>query len=87
VEYEEFVCLVCDTFGLDRSEVNEETSFLHDLGIDSLSLSNFIIKLEHQYHIKINITNVWDLKSMRDAYEQFTHALATVESPGDGIQE
>jgi acyl carrier protein len=84
VEYEEFVGLVCDAFGLNRSEIHEDISFLHDLGIDSLSLANFIIKLEHQYHIKIDLTNVWELKSIRDAYEKFSNALVAVESQQNG---
>jgi len=71
--------MVCEAFGLDRSEVNENTSFLHDLGIDSLSLANFIIKLERHYRIKINLTNVWDLKNMREAYNKFSQAFAAVD--------
>lgn len=84
MEYEEFTIMVCDAFGLNRSEVKEDTSFLHDLGIDSLSLANFIIKLEHRYHIKINLTNVWDLKNMREAYEKFSRALAAADSQWNG---
>jgi len=83
VEYEQFEKMVCDALGLDISEVHEDSSFLHDLGVDSLSLSNFIIKLEYRYHIKINLTNVWNLKNIRDAYEQFTRALAAVEPQGN----
>lgn len=83
MEYEEFAVMVCDAFGLERTEVKEDTSFLHDLGIDSLSLANFIIKLEHRYRIKINMTNVWDLKNMREAYDKFSRALAAVDFQPD----
>jgi acyl carrier protein len=79
MEYEQFEKMVCDAFGLDKLEVHEDASFLHDLGVDSLSLSNFVIKLEYRYHIKINLTNVWDLKNIRDAYEHFSRAIATAE--------
>lgn len=79
--------MVCDAFGLERSEVNEDTSFLHDLGIDSLSLANFIIKLEHQNKIKINLTNVWDLKNMREAYDLFSQALAAGDIKPEGDEQ
>jgi acyl carrier protein len=87
VEYEEFAVMVCDAFGLNRSEVNEDTSFLNDLGIDSLSLANFIIKLEHRYRIKINLSNVWDLKNMREAYGKFSRALAAADFQRNGNEK
>ena len=76
VEYEEFISLICEELGLDRSSIRDETSFLRDLGIDSLTLANFIIKLERKYAVRIELSNVWDLKNIRDAYEKFQQALA-----------
>jgi acyl carrier protein len=75
MNYEQFIDLVCESMGLDRKNIKDDTSFLNDLGIDSLTLANFIIKLERKYSIKLNMTNVWEMKTMRDAYDKFSLAL------------
>jgi acyl carrier protein len=75
VNYEQFVDMVCEEIGLDKSKLRDDTSFLNDLGIDSLTLANFIIKLEHRYFVKIELSNVWDLKNIKEAYNKFQQAL------------
>ncbi len=78
--YEQFIDMVCESIGLNRSDIKDDTSFLNDLGIDSLTLANFIIKLERTYSIKFDLSNVWDLKNAKEAYGKFQQALATSNS-------
>lgn len=79
--YEQFVFMVCESLGLEPSAVTGETSFLNDLGIDSLTMANFIIKLERRYNIRINLANVWELRTIREAFELFSAACASPSSP------
>jgi len=81
MDYEQFVTMVCDSLGLERSAITDQTSFLNDLGIDSLTMANFIIRLERRYDIRINLANVWDLRTVREAYEMFCAACASSSSP------
>jgi acyl carrier protein len=75
VEYEAFIDMVCEEIGIDRSRIRDDTSFLDDLGIDSLTLANFIIKLERKFALRIELSTVWDLKNVKDAYDKFQRAL------------
>jgi acyl carrier protein len=72
--------------GIDRRDIKDDTSFLNDLGIDSLTLANFIIKLERKYSVKLDVTNVWEMKTMREAYDKFYIALQTSVTMGKEIR-
>lgn len=72
---EKFMQMISDHLGIDESEITPETSFLDDLGIDSLSLINFIIKLERKFGIKINLDSIWTLKNIREAYQVFVDKI------------
>jgi acyl carrier protein len=75
LSYDEFVFIISESLGLDRDEINEDTSFIDDLGIDSLSFMDCIIKLERKFGVKINISNIWELTSVKQAYDVFTKTL------------
>ena len=66
--FDEFRHLLSENFGVDEDLIKRDTSLIYDLGIDSLSIINFIIKLEKKYNIKYNIENVWSLKNVEEAY-------------------
>ena len=46
--------IVCDQLTLDRSQVTPESSFLEDLGADSLDIVQLIMALEEEYHLEIS---------------------------------
>jgi acyl carrier protein len=75
--YDQFIDMVCESLGLTKEMLRDDTSFLNDLGIDSLSLVNFVIKIELAFDIKINLTSVWELRTIREAYTIFSKALET----------
>jgi acyl carrier protein len=84
VTYEQFVAMVCESMGLDQGAIKEDTTFLGDLGIDSLTLANFIIKLERSLSIRLDVANVWELKTMKEAYGKFQLALESSSAKGKG---
>ena len=45
--------IVCDQLTLDRSQVAPESSFLEDLGADSLDIVQLIMALEEEFDINI----------------------------------
>jgi acyl carrier protein len=73
--YDQFVDMVCESLGLAKETLTDETSFLNDLGVDSLSLVNFIIKIELKFGIKINLNSVWELRTIKEAYVILSKAL------------
>lgn len=67
--YTDFVNLMADSLGFDVEVLTPSTSFTDDLGVDSLSLINFLIKLERRLGIRIGVKNICDLKDIGHAYD------------------
>jgi acyl carrier protein len=81
VNFDQFKQMVADHFGFKTEQLLHATSFIDDLGIDSLSLVNFVIKLERKYGIKIEMDSVWQLKSIGEAFEIFIQKYTAGKSP------
>ncbi|MCW8966443.1 MAG: acyl carrier protein [Candidatus Pacearchaeota archaeon] len=79
LSYEEFVLIISESLGIDRDDIDKDTSFIDDLGIDSLSLIDCIIKLEKRFDIKLDISNIWELQNIEKAYEMFTNRIAALK--------
>ena len=77
MSFNQFREMIAEHLGFDKNKLTKDTSFLDDLGVDSLSLINFIIKLEKKYDVKIELDNVWALKNIGEAYEIFIEKLTS----------
>ncbi len=67
--------MIADHIGLDVGRLKKETSFIDDLGIDSLTLINFIVKLEKKYNVKVEMDNIVKLKTVGEAYDVFVNTI------------
>lgn len=76
--FEDFKEVLSESLGLDTSRLDRETSFINDLGVDSLSLVNLVVRIEKQYGVKVNLGNVWSLSSVGEAYDMF---IKEMDSP------
>ncbi len=56
-------------FDIDTDEVNEETSFREDLGIDSLDLFEMVMELETEYGFEIPAEDLQDIHTVGDIVE------------------
>jgi acyl carrier protein len=87
VTYEEFVRMILDHFGLEQEKITRDTSFLDDLGVDSLSLVDFIVRLDKKYGIRIEMDGVFSLKNVGEAYALLVRKLeerSSVTPKGNG---
>ena len=57
--------IVVDQLGVSEEEVKLETSFIDDLGADSLDLFQLVMELEDAFNIKVE--NVENLRTVGDA--------------------
>ena len=64
--FEEIREVICEQLGIEKEEVNLETTF-EGLGADSLDLFQIVIELEEKYGIQIE--NVDSLKTIKDAVD------------------
>jgi acyl carrier protein len=50
---ERVISIVADQLGVEREKVTEETSFVNDLGADSLDTVELVMELEEEFDITI----------------------------------
>lgn len=49
--YEKIVAMMCEQFDLEPDAISENTSFVDDLGIDSLDVVELVMELEDAFHL------------------------------------
>lgn len=75
MEFEKLREILCEHLQCDEDEVTMETSFIDDLGVDSLDLVEIIMAIEDEYDIKIGDDDAKKIVTVADAVEQIKNAL------------
>ena len=84
INFNQFGEMIAQQLGVDQGLIMPETSLLDDLGIDSLSLVNVIIKLERKYNIRIEMDTVWKIKNIGEAYDIFIQKVTSAHQDPKG---
>ena len=58
--------IVCNQMGTAPEKVTPETSFVNDLGADSLDIVQLIMALEEQYQLEISDEEAEKIRTIRD---------------------
>ncbi|MBN1413071.1 MAG: acyl carrier protein [Spirochaetales bacterium] len=74
--FKEFKKEVADFLGVEENMLESHTSFILDLGIDSLSLINFVVALEKKYGVRADNESIFNLRTVGEAYELFINKLS-----------
>lgn len=67
--FEKISGIINECLGIDRSEITPESHFMNDLGSDSIMLSEIIMKLEDEFHIRIADEEAATIRTVGDAIE------------------
>ncbi|MBE7048317.1 MAG: acyl carrier protein [Ruminococcaceae bacterium] len=69
MEFERVKAIIVEQLGTDENSVTLETSFVDDLGADSLDVVELIMALEEEFDMEIADGEVDDIKTVGDVVE------------------
>ncbi len=76
MEFEKLKSIIVEVLNVDESEVNMESTFVDDLGADSLDVFQIIMGLEEEFDIEIPNEEAEKIVTVGDAVEQIKKAIS-----------
>ena len=67
--------IISEVLGVDEDTITMETTFVDDLGADSLDIFQIIMALEEEFDIEIANEEAEKIVTVSDAVEQIKNAL------------
>ena len=75
MEFEKLQSIIGEVLNLEPEEITMESTFVDDLGADSLDLFQIIMGIEEEFDIEIPSEEAEKIISVGDAVEQIKNAL------------
>lgn len=60
--------IVSEVMKVDPKEINPKTTFIDDLGADSLDVFRILMDIEEKFGIVVNKESIYDIQTVDDAY-------------------
>ena len=76
MELEKLQDIIAEVLNVDPSEITEDTTFVDDLGADSLEVFQIIMGIEEEFDIQIEAEEAEHIVSVEDAVEAIKKKLA-----------
>ena len=74
MELEKLKALIVDVLNVDADEITEDTTFIDDLGADSLDVFQIIMGIEQEFDINIETDAAEKIVTVADAVAQIKAA-------------
>ena len=75
MEFEKLKGIIADVLNVDENEITMETTFVDDLGADSLDVFQIIMGIEEEFDIEIDQEEAEKIVPVGDAVEEIKNAL------------
>jgi acyl carrier protein len=75
MEFEKLQKIISEVLNVDADEITMETTFVDDLGADSLDVFQIIMGIEEEFDIEIANEEAENIVTVGDALEQIKNAL------------
>ena len=75
MEFEKIQEIISEVLSVDADEITMETTFVDDLGADSLDVFQIIMGIEEEFDIEIANEDAEKIVTVGDAVEQIRNAL------------
>ena len=69
MEFEKLQSIIAEVLNVDADEITPETTFVDDLGADSLDIFQIIMGIEEEYDIELDNESVEQIQTVGDAVE------------------
>ncbi|MCQ2506493.1 MAG: acyl carrier protein [Lachnospiraceae bacterium] len=73
--FKDLQTIIADVLNCNAEEIKPETSFVNDLGADSLDVYQIIMSVEEKYNISISPEAAEGIRTVGDANEAIQKAL------------
>lgn len=75
MELEKLQKIIAEVLNVDTEEVTPDTTFVDDLGADSLDIFQIVMGIEEEFDIEIPTEEVGQIVSVGDAVEQIKRLI------------
>lgn len=75
MEFEKLQKIISEVLNVDEDEITMETTFVDDLGADSLDVFQIIMGIEEEFDIEIANDAAENIVTVSDAVDQIKNAL------------
>lgn len=75
MEFEKIKKVAAEVLNVDENEITMDTTFVDDLGADSLDIFQIIMGLEQEFDIEIDHDEAEKIVSVADAVNQIKNAI------------
>ena len=70
MEFERFAEIISDVLNIDVDEITPDSSFVDDLGADSLDMAEIITQVEDELDVETDVEDFDDIITVGDALEK-----------------
>ena len=75
MEFEKLQGIIAEVLNVDADEITPDTTFVDDLGADSLDVFQIIMGIEEEFDIEIDNEEAEKITTVQDAVEQIKKAV------------
>ena len=75
MEFEKLQDIIADVLNVQKEEIKPETTFVDDLGADSLDIFQIIMGIEEEFDIEIDNDEAEKIVTVQDAVDEIKKAV------------
>nr|WP_296959320.1 acyl carrier protein [uncultured Mediterraneibacter sp.] len=75
MEFEKLQEIIADVLNVPKADITPETTFVDDLGADSLDIFQIIMGIEEEFDIEIDNEDAEKISTVQDAVDQIKKAV------------
>ncbi len=75
MEFEKLQDIIADVLNVQKDDIRPETTFVDDLGADSLDIFQIIMGIEEEFDIEIDNDEAEKISTVQDAVDQIKKAV------------